>query len=137
MRRNDPWQASTKSVAPTLAWDFKLEDGSTQYPWAGELEASNVRFDLEIYDRQRLVYVQRQIPQASATLVNNLEPCKTYRWTVRPSFNVDNTQRHGKWMRMPAEDANASGNGNVGDKASAAHAYIKDFAYLKVDCRAK
>ena len=133
LKRSNPWQASSKSLAPTLAWNFELEDETSQYPW--DIDASNVSFDLEIYDRQRLVFIQRQIPQASFEFPSQLEPCKNYLWTVRPSFSVNGTQRHGQWMRKSYE--NVTENAVVGEKASAGHAYLQGFATLKIDCRAK
>lgn len=137
LRRSDHWQATSKSTAPTLAWDFELLNENTRYPWAAEIDASNIYFDLEIYDAHRLVYEQQRIPETSAKLATNLEPCRTYRWTVRPSYHNDNSIRYGAWMKAPSEDAAETVNGIVGRKASSAPAYIQDFASLKINCRAR
>jgi hypothetical protein len=62
-----------------------------------------------------------------------LEYCKTYRWTVRPSYLREGDRKNGWWMRAtPPTGAN---NGNVGRAVSEAHAYIQDFASLEVKCR--
>jgi hypothetical protein len=64
-----------------------------------------------------------------------LEACKSYRWSVRPTYVKDGRKFHGSWMRKGAQTA--AGNGNVGRAVSVAHAYIQDFASLEVDCRAR
>ena len=46
--------------------------------------------------------------------------------------NVNGEIRHGAWMRSGAE-----GNGNIGQKASEAAAYLYDFAELEVKCGSK
>ena len=59
-----------------------------------------------------------------------LEACKTYRWSVRPSFNINGDIRFGEWMRWDPDSA----NGNDGKAASVAAAYIYDFASLEIKC---
>ena len=137
LRRGDKWQATSKLTAPLLAWEFELQKKNPQYPWAGEIDASHIYFDLEIYDSHRLVYEQQRIPDASFQLATGLEPCKTYRWTVRPSYHVDNSVRYGPWMRAPSAATAITVNGIEGRKASSAPAYIQDFASLKIHCRAR
>lgn len=106
---------------------------------AGASEAE-IYYDVEIYDNHRLVYSQRQVPERTHTLNYEIETCKTYRWTVRPSYRVDGRVRYGEWMRSPpspgADDAGRvpAGNGNVGRKASQAPAYVQDFARLQIKC---
>ncbi len=63
-----------------------------------------------------------------------LEACKTYRWSVRPSYHRADGRINGEWMRRPV--AAGKGNGNVGRAISEAHAYIQDFASFEVDCKA-
>ena len=59
-----------------------------------------------------------------------LEDCKTYRWSVRPSYRIGSDLRYGQWMRSNPDPA----NGNIGSAAAEASAYIYDFALLKIKC---
>ena len=130
LQRRDKWQATSKSIAPTLAWDFNLPDETS-------IDASNVYFDVEIYDNQRLVYEQQRIAQTELRIARNLEPCKTYRWSVRPAYQTSDSIRYGDWMQAPTAAAATTVNGIEGRKASTAPAYIQDFATLKIHCRAR
>lgn len=137
--KKDDWHGKSKSRTPTLAWQLLRPDGSSHPAIAGASEA-DVYYDVEIYDNQRLVYSQRQVPEPTHTLSYEIDACKTYRWTVRPSYRVDGHVRYGEWMRSPPptdadeEDSVPAGNGNVGRKASQAPAYIQDFARLQIKC---
>ena len=126
--KKDDWRGETRSLSPTLVWEAALDDED------GEVEGSQLLWDLEIYDRRRPVYQAKRLTGQQFTLDVPLEPCTTYRWTVRPTYHKDGRQKNGKWMRRssPAKD-----NGNVGRAISAAHAYIQDFAILDVHCKAK
>lgn len=127
--RKDSWLSKTRSVTPTLAWDFKLlgSDAAT--------DGATIAWDMEIYDEQRPVYEATGLQGMQHTLDVALEPCKTYRWTVRPTYLKDGVKRTGVWMRKGAEGR--TGNGNVGRAISEAHAYVQDFPVLKVDCKAR
>jgi len=137
VKKND-WFGITASTTPTLAWEL-LPTTSLSPALAGANDAS-IYFDVEIYDNQRLVYSQRQVPGATHTLSYGIEACRTYRWSVRPSYHLDGYVRYGEWMRSkPQPDADNTAvvpadNGNVGRKASQAPAYIQDFAQLKIRC---
>lgn len=126
--KKDDWRGETRSLSPTLAWQAKLDSEN------GEVEGSQVLWDLEIYDRRRPVYQAKQLTGQQFTLDVPLEACTTYRWTVRPTYHKDGRKKNGVWMRRssPAKD-----NGNVGRAISEAHAYIQDFAILDVHCKAK
>jgi len=128
--KKDPWKASTKVLSPTLAWEFALlgDDASVS-------DGAQVLWDVEIYDAQRPVYQAKQVPGTEHTVDVPLEACKTYRWTVRPSYHREGGRVKGAWMRVEA--GAAANNGNVGRAISEAHAYIQDFASLDVDCRSK
>ena len=80
------------------------------------------------------------------TLEWELEPCQTYRWSVRPTYNVDGKIRAGEWMRFPPEveeedeeeeegEKKPAGKGIIGRLASDAPAYTQDFARLTIECR--
>ena len=137
VKKND-WHGTSKSTTPTLAWE--LLPATSLSP---TLDAGNdvgIYFDVEIYDNRRLVYSQRQVPGATHTLSYEIEACKTYRWSVRPTYHLDGYVRYGEWMRAKPQPDAADGpappadNGNIGRKASQAPAYIQDFARLKIKC---
>ena len=137
VKKND-WHGVSKSTTPTLAWELVSADLLS--PVIASANETRIYFDVEIYDNHRLVYSQRQVPDATHTLSYGIEACKTYRWSVRPSYHLDGYVRYGEWMRSKpqpdADDATVApaGNGNVGRKASQAPAYIQDFAQLKIKC---
>ena len=133
--KKDKWRAKTKVRNPTLAWDFKIIDAADTEEWEKQIDPATITWDLEIYDRQRPVYSATRISGMSHAMTTQLEACKSYYWTVRPSFLVDGVKRNGEWMRLAS--VGASGNGNIGRKISEAHAYIQDFATFEVDCRAR
>ncbi len=129
-RKND-WQGTSRSATPTLAWELKLLGGDSYGPWAETIDESNIYYDVEIYDAHRLVYAQEQIPDPVHTLVTEIDGCKTYRWSVRPSYHIGSDVRFGEWMRSTPKTI----TGIIGRNASEAPAYIQDFAQLKIDCR--
>jgi hypothetical protein len=135
--RKNVWQGKTRSIMPTLAWEFRLLGGDVYGSWADDVKVSDVLFDLEVYDMHRPVYVERNIQGSTHTLLAELDQCKTYRWSVRPSYRHGEEIRHGKWMRFVAAGETGDGNGSVGRQASAAPAYIQDFATLEIKCGRK
>lgn len=128
--KNDEWHAVSKTTTPTLAWELRLGDGDTQAEWAKGLDPSAIAYEVEIYDKHRIVYAAKNIRESQMTVDLELEACKTYRWSVRPSFNIDGDIRFGEWMRWDPDSA----NGNDGKAASVAAAYIYDFASLEIKC---
>ena len=127
--KKDDWVGKTRSLAPTLAWDFKLLGSSKA------TDEATVAWDIEIFDEQRPVYQAQQIQGTQHTPTVPLEPCKTYRWSVRPTYSKDGVKRNGAWMRRGV--AGSQSNGNSGRAISVAHAYVQDFAVLQVDCKAR
>lgn len=123
VKKND-WQGRTESLTPTLAWQFDLPDAAA---------SADVLWDIEIYDSSRPVYSAKQVPGLQHTVTVPLEACKTYRWTVRPSYHREGDRKNGWWMRAPSPTS--GNNGNVGRAVSEAHAYIQDFASLEIKCR--
>ena len=123
--KKDPWHGETKSVSPTLAWTSRPTDAVKDA----------VGWELEIYDARQPVYRAQRIKGTEFKLDIALEPCNTYRWSVRPGYAHDGRTTFGEWMRK--DTATAKGNGNVGRAASVAHAYTQDFASFEVDCRAR
>ena len=127
--KKDDWVGETRSLTPTLAWDFELLGSSP------DTEGAVIAWDLEIYDEQRPVYEAQHIQETQHAPAVPLEPCKTYRWSVRPTFSRDGVQRNGTWMRRAVTGMH--GNGNMGRAISAAHAYVQDFPVLEVSCKAR
>jgi hypothetical protein len=130
--KRNPWNATSKKLGPTLAWELTLPGGEGDPAWAAGIDESNIYYELEIYDLQRPVYTAKNIPASQHTVTANLEACQTYRWSVRPSYHVAGDIRYGPWMR-----SGSNGNGNIGQKASEAPAYLYDFAELQVKCGSK
>ena len=145
------------SLAPTLAWQLTLQDSGGAYGgFAESVDTSMVTYDLEVFDNRQLVYDAQGIPGSSYRLSYELEPCQTYRWSVRPVYAVNGQTRFGEWMRFtydPDADPKAKKRkkkksaatstsvpavdkykGLKGRQASAAPAYIQDFAGLTIDC---
>lgn len=135
--RRDERRFRTESVTPTLAWSLELEGGKNYGPWAESITESDVFYDVEIYDAHQLVYGEEQVPDPLHTVLFELEPCKTYYWSVRPSYRIDGTVKYGDWMRFESEPVEDSGvdKGLVGRQASSAPAYIQDFPELEIECR--
>ncbi|MGI9232075.1 MAG: hypothetical protein ACR2RD_00455 [Woeseiaceae bacterium] len=131
VKKND-WQGVSKTSTPTLAWELKLLGGDDYGEWAGEISPSDISYDVEIYDMQRLVYSAKQVPQPSHAVAEEL-PCKALRWSVRPSYAVAGGRKFGEWMRYSSDTYNAKAN--VGRQASEAPAYIQDFPSLNLKCK--
>jgi len=134
-KKKDDWYAEAKSLNPTLAWGYELLGGEADEQWLAEVRAADVTWDIEIYESSRPVYRAQNIHGLRHTVDRPLEKCKTYRWTVRPTYTVTGVRKNGSWMRRLPEGA--TDNGNVGRAASMAHAYIQDFAILELGCRLK
>ncbi len=130
VKKND-WQGVSKNRMPTLAWQHQLLGGDANGVQADEIGASDVSYEIEIYDLHQPVYSAKNLPEAKHVLPVELD-CKTYRWSVRPAYRIDGVMQYGDWMRF---DSEAGGNGNVGSKASELPAYIRDFASLEIKCR--
>jgi hypothetical protein len=128
------WQATSRSPTPTLAWELTLLGGNGYGAWADAITEADIDYDVEVYDNRRLVYSHKQIPDPVHTLAAPLEACKTYRWSVRPSYRIGDDIRYGEWMRSGSSAGEKTGISLVGRKASAAPAYAQDFAVLSTAC---
>ena len=135
VKKND-WQGVSRSTTPTLAWNLTLLGGDSYGPWVESIDESNTYYDLEIYDSRTLVYAEERIQDPVHTLTFEIDPCKTYRWSVRPSYHVGSDIKNGEWMRfLPASDLEIdTGKGSIGQKASEAPAYIQGFATREIKC---
>lgn len=131
--RKNKWRGSSKSLSPTLAWELNLPGDDAHPAWILGIEEKDIYYDVEIYDLHRPIYSAKQIQDPVHTVTAQLEPCQSYRWSVRPSYHVGGDIKYGPWMRSGVN----SGNGNIGVEASEAPAYLYDFAELEVKCGAK
>lgn len=131
VRKND-WQSISRSSSPTLAWNLNLLGDDSYGAWTDELNSDDISYDVEIYDNQRLVYSAKRVAKPSHEVAEELEACKSYRWSVRPSYRVGSGIKFGEWMRFSSNTY--SGKANVGKKASEAPAYTQDFALLEIKC---
>jgi hypothetical protein len=137
--KKNEWQGVSKSTTPTLAWELKLLGGDSYGAWVNGIDESKIYYEVEIYDTHRLIYAEKQVQDPYHTLEFEIEACKTYRWSVRPSYHVDNDIKFGEWMRVDPESDTETNTvkGIAGKKASEAPAYIQDFASLKIECGRK
>lgn len=128
--KKQEWQGVTKSRTPTLAWNLELAGDDQQVPGAKTINEADISYDLEIYDKHQLIYSAKKVEGQQHTVEVELDDCKSYRWTVRPSYPVEGARRFGEWMRSNPDTA----NGNVGTAGAEAAAYIYDFASLEIKC---
>ena len=133
--RKNIWQGETRASTPTLAWKLELLGGDAYGGWTDGIDNSDVAYDLEIYDAHRIVYEMKEISGTQHTLVYELDPCKTYRWSVRPTYYIDDDVRVGEWMQYTAKSGDEIGKGIVGRNAAIAPAYTQNFAALEFACR--
>ncbi len=132
LNRKDPWRTTTKSTMPTLSWEPGLAGDNVEGDWAEKIDPSAIQYDIEVYDSHQMVYYAKRLDSNSHTLAIELEPCKTYRWSVRPIYALGNDLRFGEWMRSGSDTI--TGRGNVGLAAATAAAYIQDFSSLEIKC---
>ncbi len=134
--KKNEWQGVSRSTSPTLAWELTLLGGDSYGSWANAIDESDIYYDVEIYDMHRLVYAEKQVEDPIHTLEIGIDACKTYRWSVRPSYHLGTDIKFGEWMRFKsdADTDTDTGKGSVGKKASEAPAYIQDFALLEIKC---
>jgi hypothetical protein len=133
--KRNRWQGTSKSLGPTLAWELSLPGSDADPAWAAGIDETKIYYDLEIYDLHRPVYSMQQIQDSQHTVTANLEACQNYRWSVRPSYHVGGDIKYGPWMRSNTNPD--GGNGNVGQKASEAPAFLYDLASLQIKCGSK
>ncbi len=132
--KKNEWQGVSRSTSPTLAWELTLLGGDSYGSWANTIDESDIFYDVEIYDMHQLVYAEKQVQGPLHTLAFEIDACKTYRWSVRPSYHLGGDIKFGEWMRFNPDTDTDTGKGSVGKKASEAPAYIQDFALLKIEC---
>lgn len=140
--RKNVWHGTSKTLSPTLAWQLTLPEGNVLGADGTNVVAPDLAYDLEIYDQQRLVYAEKLLAEPQHTVAFGLEPCKAYRWTVRPAWRTGDNIHYGNWMQAPAPtgDSEPSFVGAVGvdgRRASESQAMLQDYAVLDVKCGSK
>lgn len=134
--RKDKHRFKTKSVTPELAWTFATREQGESSSSTKRVERSAISYDVEIYDNHRLVYSRKRIAEPRHVVGGELQPCTSYRWSVRPVFDDGTDIAYGEWMRLEVDPENKvkGRNGLVGRSASIAPAYTQDFPVLDVKC---
>ena len=89
----------TYSLTPEFEWELNLLGGDAYGDWTDQIDDSNVNYNLEIYDKNRLVYAAVRIPDNHHTVQKTLQGCKRYKWSVQPVYKVGDRTRVGEWMR--------------------------------------
>jgi hypothetical protein len=121
--KKDRWHATTKSTTPTLVWQLTQPKASRASGASMPVREQDIRFDIEIYDNQQLVYSAAKITSSQHRVEVELPACRTYRWSVRPSHQ--NGEDFGEWMqRTPHAE----------ERASDAPAYSRGFAVFSIKC---
>lgn len=90
-----PVENNNKAV---LDWELILLGQAEEHAWANAITESNATFDLEIYDGNRLAFSVDGLSESHYAITSELEPCRTYRWTVRPMYHFEGTLRAGEWI---------------------------------------
>ncbi len=123
------------SPTPELAWEAAPREPAKGEAPTATIDAAELAWDIEIYDAHRIVYSGRAFTP-SHVLSYELDPCQTYRWSVRPAHGTGAATGYGDWMRLlSAESAEFKGrNGLIGREASTAPAYTQDFPELEIKC---
>ena len=132
VKKND-WQGISKTPTPILSWQLTLLGDDSYGSWTKEIDESDISYDVEIYDGHRLVYSAKRVPDPRHAVAEELDCNKTYRWSVRPAYQIGSDTKFGEWMRFSSDTHTAKAN--VGRQATVAPAYIQDFASLKLKCR--
>jgi hypothetical protein len=130
--RDNSWQADAATTTPSLAWKYVRLGEDTYSPPQVAFGEADTFYDVEVYDRHRLVYVARHIPDPRHLVEQPLPACRELRWTVRPSFHVADEVKYGEWMRFYSTVY--LNEGYVGTEASEIPAFLRGFAVLQTPC---
>ena len=87
-----------KTGAGVLSWELVLLGEDEDSGWANAINESDARYDLEIYDGSQLAYSAYDIEGTSHEVPEELQPCRSYNWTVRPIYDFEGTARAGEWL---------------------------------------
>jgi hypothetical protein len=87
-----------KTGPGVLSWELVLLGEDEDSAWANAIRESDARYDLEVFDGSQLAYSAYDIEGMSHSIPEELEPCKSYSWTVRPIYYFEGTARAGEWL---------------------------------------
>jgi hypothetical protein len=85
-----------KELQPSFRWE-PWPRGYDIVPGNGPDQAHQVCYDLRIFGEAGTVYERRGIVEAEHRVEQPLEPCHTYRWTVRARFMLNGAPRATEW----------------------------------------
>ena len=66
--------------------------------WANAISESEASFELEIYDGSTLAFATNNLAATEFELPEELQPCTSFHWTVRPIYQFEGAARAGEWM---------------------------------------
>ncbi len=125
------WSGSPGSEQPELAWELFLLGGD---PYESAIDRNDIRFDLQIYDGDALVYEATGISTTEHTVSEALPRCQTLDWSVRPVYRVNGAPRNGEWMQYLSGFKRAWRAAHEGSSAGV-HGRRRDYAQIKTRCR--
>jgi hypothetical protein len=82
----------------TLAWELILLGEAGPNAWANTISETDASFEIEIYDGSTLAFATNNLTTSRFELPEELEPCTSFHWTVRPIYQFEGTARAGEWM---------------------------------------
>ena len=83
-------------LQPEFRWE-PWPRGFDIFLGSGPGQAREVRYDLRIFGAEGVAYERRGLAQAAHRLEQPLNPCRTYRWTVRARFMFNDAPRATEW----------------------------------------
>ena len=94
------WDRTIKTATPILSWELFLLGEDPYGEWADQIDTADVTYELEIFDRGKLVYAENDIQSTRYELQEALPECRKYDWSVRPHYKFEGKTRSGEWMRF-------------------------------------
>jgi len=82
----------------TLAWELVLLGEAGANAWANVINDTEATFEIEIYDGSTLAFATNNLTAARLKLTEELQPCTSFHWTVRPIYQFEGIERAGEWM---------------------------------------
>ena len=94
------WDRTIKTTTPILSWELFLLGEDAYGEWTDQIDTADVTYELEIFDRGKLVYAENDIQTTRYEVEEALPECRKYSWSVRPHYTFDGKTRSGEWMRF-------------------------------------
>ena len=125
------WSTRARSSRPTLTWELFLLGGDE---FADSIVASEITYDLRIFDEGRLAYEARRIRGSAHQVTQALTRCRSLAWTVRPVYRIDGKTRAGAWMSYRSGFDKL--RDNAPQKTPAKPEFWEYYARLRTSCAA-